>query len=177
MKRVESSRIRLRDTFIRSKLHTLLPSNALRIEIPPTNTISFGHYAQITKTFADEHVFQFANLVGDFNPVHFDQNYIDTVMKDKFQHKLVHGMLVGSLISTIAGTILPGKGSIYLSQQFQFKKPVYIGNTVTAYVCCKGNKGNNKHVFLFDTWIYNETTKEDVILGEAMVYHQQRKFE
>ena len=51
-----------------------------------------------------------------------------------FKQRIVHGFLSGSLISAVIGTILPGKGAIYLHQDMDFKKPVYIGEEITAVV-------------------------------------------
>jgi len=107
--------------------------------------------------------------VGDFNPVHFDEEYVKR--QGIFKGRLVHGILVGGLISTVAASKLPGPGSIYLSQSFKFVKPVYIGDQVQAIVTLKGEK--KKYVYEFETIVKNMQSSETVIVGEATVYNKQ----
>ncbi|MCA9522995.1 MAG: MaoC family dehydratase, partial [Myxococcales bacterium] len=64
-------------------------------------------------------------------PVHLNEAYAATT---RFGKRIAHGMLVGSLFSTLFGTRLPGHGSIYLGQSLRFKRPVYLGDTITARV-------------------------------------------
>jgi len=70
-------------------------------------------------------------VTGDFNPVHLDQGYAD---KTIFKGRIAHGLLSVGIISTILGNILPGHGTIYLSQEVKFLAPVRIGDTITAKV-------------------------------------------
>jgi acyl dehydratase len=89
-------------------------------------------------------------------------------------------MLLGGLISTVAGTILPGPGSIYLSQTFKFIKPAYLGDTVTAKVkvtqAMKSSKSPVENVFVFETICVNEATQQVLLTGEAKVYHPNVEF-
>jgi 3-hydroxybutyryl-CoA dehydratase len=90
-----------------------------------------GDKATLAKTFSHQDVVAFAELSGDHNPVHLNDEF---AAGTRFGRRIVHGMLAGSLISAILGTRLPGPGSIYLSQTLEFRGPVYIGDTVTATV-------------------------------------------
>jgi len=90
-----------------------------------------GDSASLTKTFSDEDVRSFAEISGDKNPVHLDDEFASGT---QFKRRLVHGMLTASLISAVMGTELPGPGSIYLSQSINFRAPVYIGDTITATI-------------------------------------------
>ena len=81
--------------------------------------------------FAEREVRLFAEITGDQNPVHLDSEY---AAKGKFGKTIVHGILLAGLISKVIGMELPGKGSIYLEQDLQFKKPVFVGEKVTAKV-------------------------------------------
>jgi 3-hydroxybutyryl-CoA dehydratase len=84
-------------------------------------------------------------------------------------------MLIGGLVSTVAGTILPGPGSIYLNQTFNFLKPAYIGDTVTAKVkliqALKSKRSKVENVFVFETTCINKETQQVLVTGEARVYH------
>ncbi len=93
-----------------------------------------GMSAVYTKTVTDADLEQFAEISGDFNPVHMDPEYAKTTM---FKGRIAHGMLSASFISTVLGTKLPGPGAIYISQNLRFKAPVRPGDTVTAEVTVK----------------------------------------
>ncbi len=96
--------------------------------------LSEGMSAVYTKTVTDADLEQFAEVSGDFNPVHMDPEYAKTTM---FKGRIAHGMLSASFISTVLGTKLPGPGAIYISQNLRFKAPVRPGDTVTAEVTVK----------------------------------------
>lgn len=83
------------------------------------------------KIFLKEEVDAFAEITGDNNPLHIDEEY---AKKSRFGKTIVHGILVVGLVSKIIGTQLPGKGSIYMEQSVQFRKPVYIGEKVIVKV-------------------------------------------
>jgi len=71
-------------------------------------------------TYADG--LTFAGLTGDYNPLHLDAAF---AAKTPFQKPIVHGMLAGSLFSAMVGMICPGRDSLFLSQQMQFRKPIF----------------------------------------------------
>jgi 3-hydroxybutyryl-CoA dehydratase len=96
--------------------------------------LSEGMSAVYTKTVTDQDLALFADVSGDFNPVHMDAEYAKTTM---FKGRIAHGMLSASFISTVLGTKLPGPGCVYLSQNLKFKAPVRPGDTVTAQVTVK----------------------------------------
>ena len=73
----------------------------------------------------DSLVRDFSQITEDNNPIHLDDNYASNSI---FGKRVAHGMLVASFFSTIFGRYFPGEGSIYLSHNFDFKKPVYIND-------------------------------------------------
>jgi 3-hydroxybutyryl-CoA dehydratase len=93
--------------------------------------LKIGDSAQISKTITEADIELFARATGDFNPVHLDQAYAEKTM---FKGRIAHGLLSVGLLSSILGNILPGHGTIYLSQDVKFLAPVRIGDTVTAGV-------------------------------------------
>ena len=93
--------------------------------------LQVGASAEIKKAFTDSDVKEFASLSLDDNPLHLDEAFASTTL---FKKRIVHGFLVGSLISAVLAKKVPGPGSIYLSQDMKFKKPVYLGDEVTARV-------------------------------------------
>ena len=93
--------------------------------------IKVGDKASMSKTVTEFDVYSFAGVTGDFNPVHIDAEFAKTTM---FKERIAHGMLSAGFISAVLGTALPGKNTIYMGQELQFKAPVKIGDTVTATV-------------------------------------------
>jgi len=97
----------------------------------PIDEIKIGDSAQIVKTITEGDIELFARATGDFNPVHLDAAYAEKTM---FKERIAHGLLSVGFFSTILGNILPGHGTIYLSQEVKFLAPVRIGDTITAKV-------------------------------------------
>ena len=93
--------------------------------------MKLGDKASFSKTITDADVTIFAGLTGDFNPVHINSVYAKNTI---FKNRIAHGMLGGSLVSTVLGTRLPGPGTIFMEQNLKFKMPVYIGDTLTVEV-------------------------------------------
>lgn len=123
-----------------------------------------GQTASLKKVFHTEDVEAFASLSMDCNPIHLDQQYAE---KSMFCKRIVHGFLVGSLISAVFGTKLPGKGAVYLHQEMNFRKPVYHGEEITATVIVT-NIRKDKPILYFDTKCENEKG-EIVIDGKAIL--------
>lgn len=93
------------------------------------NDINIGDTVSFIRVFTEKDVKDFTKLSGDENPLHTDENYAS---KTKFGQKLVHGMLVGSLCSTLVGMYMPGKRCLYLDQTLSFKNPVFINDKLTV---------------------------------------------
>lgn len=126
--------------------------------------IKVGDKASFSKTISESDINKFADVSGDFNPVHIDEAF---AQKGLFKTRIAHGFLVGSLISTVLGTKLPGTNTIYLSQEMQFKAPVKIGDTITAE-CEVLEKSDKKNILKMKTTVYNQA-KVAVIEGTATV--------
>jgi 3-hydroxybutyryl-CoA dehydratase len=123
-----------------------------------------GARASRTTTVTEVHVAAFAQITGDTNPIHLDEAYAATT---RFGRRIAHGMLTGSLISAVLGNDLPGLGTVYLSQRFEFKAPVYLGDTITAEVVLTAFRAD-KRIATFRT----TCTNQDGVLvmdGEAVV--------
>jgi 3-hydroxybutyryl-CoA dehydratase len=127
-------------------------------------SLKVGDSASRTKTITDADVQDFARASGDTNPVHLDEDYAATT---RFGRRIAHGMLTGSLISAVLGNDLPGNGSIYLGQEFKFKAPVFIGDTITATVEVTAYREEKRIATLKTTC----TNQEGVVVleGEAVV--------
>jgi 3-hydroxybutyryl-CoA dehydratase len=123
-----------------------------------------GDAATRTKTITDEDIRAFAELSGDRNPVHLDDEYAAAT---RFGRRIAHGMLAASLVSATLANELPGRGSVYLSQTLRFVAPVFPGDTVTARVEVTKVR-EDKPVVTLETVCTNERG-EKLIEGEAVV--------
>src|SRR5262245_62354661 len=92
-------------------------------------TLSVGQKAQRSLHLTDEHVRLYAEITGDRNPLHFDPHF---VAKTRFGRLVVQGGLTTGLLHALVAMDLPGPGSVFLSQNWKFTAPVYIGDTITA---------------------------------------------
>ena len=125
---------------------------------------NIGDTACFTRKITIEYVERFVEISGDDNPVHIDEDYAKSTV---FKGRIVHGMLVASLISGLLGNKFPGYGTIYLEQNLKFLKPVRIDDLITAEVEVV-NINHNKNRLTLKTRCYNQN-KIDVIVGEAVV--------
>jgi len=93
--------------------------------------LHIGQSASLGKTITEADILLYGAVSLDTNPVHFNN---DAAAQTPFKSRIAHGMLSAGLISAVMGTKLPGAGSIYLAQTLSFRRPVHIGDTVTATV-------------------------------------------
>jgi len=125
---------------------------------------SIGERASLTKTITEDDVNACAELVGDFNPIHVDEEY---ARRSRFGRRIAHGVFTGGLISAVLGTKLPGPGSIYLSQKLDFRAPVYIDDTITATVEVAAWRPD-KRILTLKTDCHNQDEKL-IATGKAVV--------
>jgi acyl dehydratase len=92
--------------------------------------IRVGQRASRSLTLTAEHVRLFADISGDRNPLHFDEAYAATT---RFGRLVVQGGLTTGLLHALVAMDMPGPGTVFLSQQWRFTAPVYIGDTITAH--------------------------------------------
>ena len=93
---------------------------------------SIGHKVTFTKTVSDADIAAFAQASGDDQPLHLDDSFGS---RTRFGKKIAHGMLSAGFISAALGTRLYPQGIvIYMGQSLQFRRPVGVGDTVTAEV-------------------------------------------
>ena len=91
--------------------------------------IEVGLQKKFSVTITESMVEAFADLSGDFSPIHMNDDYAKT---PTFGKRVVHGMLLASFLSRIDGMYLPGKHALYFSQSVDFRSPCFIGDIVTV---------------------------------------------
>jgi len=93
--------------------------------------LKVGDRASIKKTITKKDILLIAELIGDYNPVHMDDSF---AARTRFKGRIAHGELITGLISALIGNVLPGPGTIYLSQNIRFLKPVRPDDTIASTV-------------------------------------------
>ncbi|TXT54253.1 MAG: (R)-specific enoyl-CoA hydratase [Candidatus Thorarchaeota archaeon] len=126
--------------------------------------LKIGDSAEVVHTITEDDIEIFGELSGDYNPVHFNEEWAKTTL---FKSRIAHGILTASYISTAIGMHLPGPGTIYLGQEMKFLRPVRIGDTITARVEVVEKDDKKERVTLKTTCINQH---EKVVLdGSAIV--------
>ena len=96
--------------------------------------LTIGQTASMTRQVTADDVKAFALVTHDYNPVHLDNEYAE---QSQFKGVIAHGMWTAGLLSALIGTKFPGLGTIYLNQSLSFRRPVHIGDTLTATLTVK----------------------------------------
>ena len=130
--------------------------------------LSVGDSAEMVSVVTDETIRKFAEVSGDDNPIHLDEAYAKTT---QFGERIAHGMLSAAYISAVLGNRLPGPGAIYLSQSLRFRRPVKIGDSVTARVTVKTLDAAKGHATLETVCLVGGKT---VVDGEALIMVPKR---
>lgn len=129
--------------------------------IPP----DVGRTASITRTFSADDVATFAALSGDHNPLHFDAGF---ARRTVFGRLVVHGGLTTSLFNALVAEQLPGPGSVFIHQEWDYPAPVPVGEPVTAEVEVVEARADKPITRLRCTARLADGT--EVLRGESVVY-------
>ena len=140
---------------------------SLAFEHLPIEKIETGMEVSYSQTITDADIKEFSGISGDKNPVHMSDEYAE---KSRFKRRIAHGLMSASYFSALFGTKIPGEGCVYVSQSLQFKRPVYLGDTVTATVIVKAVDLKKRRVF-FRTIC--KVKSKIVIDGEAELFVPQ----
>lgn len=125
--------------------------------------LAVGMTAAYEHVVTDADVRAFAEVSGDHNPVHLDEEFAKTT---QFKGRIAHGLLSASFISTVLASQLPGPGTVYLAQNLSFRAAVRLGDKVEARVTITEIIRDKRRVLLKTTCRVGETV---VIDGDATV--------
>jgi acyl dehydratase len=132
--------------------------------MPEYEEVEIGDEVELTRTVTEEDVRRFAEISGDQNLIHTDKEFAG---KTRFKKPISHGMFTASLFSNLIGNVLPGNGSLYLTQDLNFKKPVFIGDTIRAKLTVL-RKVDGPKILVLKTTASNQND-EVVLTGKAQV--------
>jgi 3-hydroxybutyryl-CoA dehydratase len=126
--------------------------------------LQIGDSAEFSKTVTETDIAMFAAISGDFNPVHVDAVY---AAGTPFGARVAHGPLTLALCASILGMRLPGLGTVAVSNHIDYRRPVYIGDTITARVEVAQLDRERNRATMAITW----TNQDDTLVadGEAVV--------
>ncbi|MBS3872091.1 MAG: MaoC family dehydratase [Firmicutes bacterium] len=130
---------------------------------------SVGSVARKERLITEQDIAFFAELSGDFSPIHMDEEYAKNT---RFKGRIAHGMMTAGFISAVLGTQLPGEGTIYLSQSLKFLAPVRIGETVVVEVEVLEIDTEKRRARLKTTGRTEQAGM--VVEGEALVMYPKR---
>jgi len=126
-----------------------------------------GDQASIKAIVTDKMIREFAQMSGDHNPIHLDEEF---ATKSRFGRRIAHGMITGCLISRALATELPGPGALYLSQSLKFTSPVFVDDEIVISLTVTAIK-EEKKILTIET-IARKSSGELVAKGEALVMAQ-----
>lgn len=126
--------------------------------------IEIGMSVSYSHTVTDSDIKAFAAISGDQNPVHIDEEF---AKNSRYKKRIAHGLLTASYFSALFGTKIPGEGCVYASQSLKFRRPVYLGDTVTAIVeVTKVDLKKKKFFFKTECRVKNKVVTD----GEAEIF-------
>lgn len=126
--------------------------------------LKIGDSFSTSRVVKEELVRKFAEVSGDYNPIHLDEEFAKTT---RFGRRIAHGMLSGAFISAVLGYEFKERKIVYLSQTMKFTAPVFIGDTVTA-TATVSNIREDKAIVTLETMCTNQDG-ETLVIGEAAV--------
>ena len=130
--------------------------------------LSVGQKSQRSLTLTAEHVRLYTEVTGDRNPLHYDADF---TARTRFKTLLVQGGLTTGLLHALVAMDLPGPGTVFMSQNWKFTGPVFIGDTITAEAEVLTVHAT-KPVTQLGVRIWRQTG-ETVLEGEAWCYTAQ----
>jgi len=133
--------------------------------------IQVGDSATMQRVLTKQDIDLFGFLSGDMNPTHFSDEYAQMLLE---RHKLVgHSMWGAALISSLLGNELPGPGTVYQSQRFEFHNAVELDDTLSLTVTVEAMNADDG-IVVFDCRAVNQRN-ELIITGEARVKAPTKK--
>lgn len=129
------------------------------------NSLKEGDSESFEVVITDKLIASFAKFSGDHNPLHCDSSYAAQTESGRI---VAHGMIIGALFSRLIGAYLPGKYSLYLSQNLEFRKPIFAGMNIII----EGKitqKVEGLKIVKINTMAYSAASRKILVSGEALV--------
>ena len=131
-----------------------------------------GQKAHREITVTEEMVLAYAQITGDYNPLHFDAEFAS---RTRFERLMAQGGVTTGLLHALVAMDMPGPGTVFMSQNWTFTRPVYIGDTIRAEATVK-SVHDAKPIADVDFVVKNQHD-EVVLHGQATVYQAKPRQE
>ena len=132
--------------------------------------LKIGQRATRGMTITADHVRDYAEITGDFNPVHVDEVFAG---QSRWEGRIAHGMLVAGMVTQTLSAVL-GDGSIHVSQEVSFQAPVRIGDTITVVSEVAQKLEEKRRVIVNSVWTNQEGTTVITGRGELLVPRERQ---
>lgn len=139
------------------------------MESHPIDELEIGQAAESAKTVTETDIAMFCSISGDFNPIHVDAEY---AARSPFGARVAHGPLTLALSAGILGMRLPGLGSVAISNHIDYRRPVFIGDTITTRVEVAALDHARNRATMAITW--RNQREETVAEGEVVLMPPRR---
>jgi 3-hydroxybutyryl-CoA dehydratase len=126
--------------------------------------LKIGDKFTTNRTVTDELIRAFAEVSGDYNPIHLDEDFAKNT---RFGKRIAHGMLSGAFISAVLGNEFKDMKIVYLSQTMKFTAPVFIGDTITTTATVTAIR-EDKNIVTCETICTNQNG-EMLVTGESKI--------
>ncbi len=130
--------------------------------------ITVGQSVQREILVSEEMVRIYAELTGDYNPLHFDREFAG---RTRFKDLIAQGGITTGLLHALVAMDMPGPGSVFVTQNWRFTKPVYIGDTIRATATVKSIR--RSRITADIGFVVENQRGERVLEGEATVLQAQ----
>ena len=127
--------------------------------------ISVGQKASREMRVTPEMVKAYAEITGDYNPLHFDAEF---TARTRFERLIVQGGITTGLLNALVAMDMPGPGSVFVSQSWRFPAPVYIGDTIRAEATVTSVYESRPRSDM--EFVVTNQDGGEVLTGEATVY-------
>ena len=133
--------------------------------------LTVGQKATRELTVTAEMVQAYAEITGDYNPLHFDPEF---VARTRFERPLAQGGIATGLLHALVAMDMPGPGSVFMRQSWSFPRPVYIGDSIRAEATVKSVR-ERRGVAELEFIVANQQG-ETVLEGAATVYQVEPEY-
>ncbi len=133
-----------------------------------TVNLSVGQQATREVTVSEAMIRSYAELTGDFNPLHFDADFAG---RTRFERLIAQGGITTGLLHALVAMDMPGPGSVFVRQEWSFPRPVYIGDTLRAHATVKSVRAS-RGLAKLEFFVVNQRG-EEVLEGQATVYQAE----
>ena len=127
--------------------------------------VTVGQTARRTLTVSEKIVADYARITGDYNTLHFDAEFAS---RTRFGRLMAQGGITTGLLHALVAMDMPWPGTVFMSQEWSFPGPVYIGDTITAEATVKSVREGRPIATL--GFVVSNEGEEPVLEGEATVY-------